>query len=319
MMRKLYWLLFLVWILPGSAFADDKIRFSITSTAITTALPLWVAQRNGFFKQEGLEAEIIRTNANVGMAALLSGAIDYVTLFSSVVRAGIQGVPVRVVSATVDKPNQTIISRAGFKTIKDLKGKRIAIGSYGDQTDLVTRMVFKHFGMDAERDLTVIPAGDQRSRLAMLQSSLVEGAVVDPFGLEKLGLNVAARAYELFTFPSSGLGVTLKKARENPDVIKRTIKAMVKAARYIRSDREGAIHIWMASSKSDRESAAAGIDSFAARLSDNGNMSESGLRMLVEEIRKMVKVERQIALDDVADYTMLRQAQKELGIESREK
>jgi hypothetical protein len=33
----------------------------------------------------------------------------------------------------------------------------------------------------------------------------------------------------------------------------------------------------------------------------------------------MVKVERQIALDDVADYTMLRQAQKELGIENREK
>ena len=317
MTRVLYSLFLLVFVLPGSALADDKIRFSITSTTITTVLPLWVAQKNGFFKQEGLEAEIIRTNANVGMAALLSGNIDYVTLFSSVVRAAIQGVPVRVVSATVDKPNQTIISRAGFKTIKDLKGKRIAIGSYGDQTDLVTRMVFKHFGIDADKDLTVIPAGDQRSRLAMLQSSLVEGAVVDPFGLEKLGLNVAARAYELFTFPSSGLGVTLKKARENPDVIKRTIKAMIKAARYMRSHRDGAIQVWTASSKSDRESAAAGIDSFAGRLSDNGNMSESGLKMLVEEIRKMVRVEREISLDDVADYTMLRQAQKELGLENR--
>jgi hypothetical protein len=92
--------------------------------------------QNGFtvpkervFKQEGLEAEIIRPNVNVGMAALLSGNIDYVTLFSSVVRAAIQGVPVRVLSATVDKPNQTIISAAGFKTIKDLKGKRIAVGA----------------------------------------------------------------------------------------------------------------------------------------------------------------------------------------------
>ena len=317
MVRKMSWALVVIFILHGSASADDKIRFSITSATITTALPLWVAQQNGFFKQEGLEAEIIRTNANVGMAALVSGNIDYVTLFSSVVRAAIQGVPVRVVSATVDKPNQTIISRAGFKTIKDLKGKRVAIGSYGDQTDLITRMVFKHFGMDPEKDLTVIPAGDQRSRLAMLQSSLVEGAVVDPFGVEKLGLNVTARAYELFSFPSSGLGVNLKKIRENPDEIKRTIKAMIKAARYIRGNREGAIQIWMASSKSDRQSADAGIDSFAARLSDNGNMSESGLKMLVEEIRKMVKVEHEILLDDVADYTMLRQAQKELGIENR--
>ena len=317
MVRKIAWPLLIILILHGSVAAEDRIRFSITSATITTALPLWVAQKNGFFKQEGLDAEIIRTNANVGMSALLSGNIDYVTLFSSVVRAAIQGVPVRVVSATVDKPNQTIVSRAGFKTIKDLKGKRVAIGSYGDQTDLVTRMIFKHFGMNAERDLTVIPAGDQRSRLAMLQSSLVEAAVVDPFGLEGLGLNVAARAYELFTFPSSGLGVTLKKTKDNPGEIKRTIKAMIKAARYIRNNREGAIQIWMASSKSDKQSAITGIDSFAARLSDNGNMSESGLKMLVEEIRKMIKVEREISLDDVADYTMLRQAQKELGTESR--
>jgi hypothetical protein len=100
-------------------------------------------------------------------------------------------------------------------------------------------------------------------------------------------------------------------------VIKRTIKAVIRAARYIRTNQEGAIQVWLASTKSDRESAAAGIDSFAARLSDNGNMSESGLKMLVEEIRRMVKVEREIFLDDVADYTMLRQAQKELGIEGR--
>jgi NitT/TauT family transport system substrate-binding protein len=317
MMRKIAWFFLLAFTFQSSVAADEKIRFSITSTTITTALPLWVAQKNGFFKDEGLEAEIIRTNANVGMAALLSGDIDYVTLFSSVVRAAIQGVPVRVVSATVDKPNQTIISRAGFKTIKDLKGKRVAIGSYGDQTELVTRMTFKYFGMDPDRDLTVIPAGDQRSRLAMLESSLVEGAVVDPFGLEGRGLHVAARAYELFTFPSSGLGVNLKSIRQHPGKIKHTIKAMIRAARYIRENREGAIQIWMTSSKSDRQSAAAGIDSFAARLSDNGNMAESGLKMLAEEIRKMVKVEREISLSDVADYTMLRQAQKELGIENR--
>lgn len=316
-MRTVACFFLVLFVFQSSVLAEDRIRFSITSTTITTVLPLWVAQKRGFFKQEGLEAEIIRTNANVGLAALLSGNIDYVTLFSSVVRAAIQGVPARVVSATVDKPNQTIISRAGFKTVKDLKGKRVAIGSYGDQTDLVTRMIFKHFGMDPDKDLTVIPAGDQRSRLAMLQSSLVEGAVVDPYGLEKLGFNIAARAYELFTFPSSGLGVNLRKIKENPDVIKRTIKAVIRAARYIRTNQEGAIQVWLASTKSDRESAVAGIDSFAARLSDNGNMSESGLKMLVEEIRRMVKVEREISLDDVADYTMLRQAQRELGIESR--
>jgi len=316
-MRKTFWILAIVFSLTSSAWAKDRIRISITSVSISTALPLWVAQKNHFFQQEGLEVEIIHANANVGMAALISGNIDYVTLFSSAVRAAVQGVAVRVVSATVDKPNQTIVSRAEFKTVKDLKGKRIAIGSYGDQTDLVTRMIFKHFGMDPEKDLTVIPAGNQRSRLAMLQASLVEGAVIDPFGLEGLGLNVAARAYELFTFPSSGLAVTLKKIKEEPDEIKRTIKAMIKATRYIRDNREAAIQVWVERSGADRQSSVAGVNSFSERLSGDGNMSQKDLRILTEEIRRMVKRQRQVPLEEVADYTMLRQAQKELGLESR--
>lgn len=315
-MRCVLWALIFAFSLTDPSWAQDKIRISITSATVTT-LHLWVAQKLGFFKQEGLEAEIIRTNANVGMSALLAGSIDYVTLFSSVVRAAVQGVPVRVVTTTVDKPNQTILTRAEFKTVKDLRGKRIAIGSYGDQTDLVTRLVFKHFGMDPDKDVTVIPAGEQVSRLAMMKAGLVEGAVVDPFGLEGSGLNVAARAYELFTFPSSGLGVSIRKIRENPNEIKRTIKAMIKASRYIRSNREGAIQIWIERSKSDRQSATAAVDSFATRINEDGNISETGLRMLTDEIRKMVKVERPIALDEIADYTMLRQAQKELGLESR--
>jgi ABC-type nitrate/sulfonate/bicarbonate transport system substrate-binding protein len=178
-------------------------------------------------------------------------------------------------------------------------------------------MIFKHFGMDPDKDLTVIPAGNQRSRLAMLQASLVEGAVIDPFGLERLGLNVAARAYELFTFPSSGLAVTLKKIKEEPDEIKRTIKAMVKSSRYIRDNREGAIQVWMERSGADRQSSLAGVNSFAARLSEDGNMSEKGLRMLTDDIKRMLKVAREVSLEEVADYTMLREAQKELGIVSR--
>ena len=79
---------------------------------------------------------------------------------------------------------------------------------------------------------------------------------------------------------------------------------MIRAARCIRENREGAIQDWITSSRRGRQTSVAGIGSFAARLSDNGNMSESGLKVLVEEIRNIEKVEREISLNDVADYTM---------------
>ena len=67
-----------------------------------------------------------------------------------------------------------------------------------------------------------------------------------PFGFrgKKKGFIILARAEDILIFPETGL-VTGKKIKDNPDEIKRLIKAGIKANRYIRENREGTIQILM--------------------------------------------------------------------------
>ena len=60
-----------------------------------------------------------------------------------------------------------------------------------------------------------------------------------------MGFNVLLRAYEVFSFPFIGIGANLKTIKEKPDEVKKVVKAMVRANRFIRDDKEGAVRILM--------------------------------------------------------------------------
>ena len=131
---------------------------------------------------------------------------------------------------------------------------------------------------------------------------------------KKMGFNVLARAEDLFTYPISGLIAHTKKIKEKPDEIKRLIKAGIKANRYMRANRDGTIPILMSTYKLDKEVASALYDSFVKGFNDDGNLPEDGFRRLIEDTKTITKVDREIALSEVADLSILREAQRELGI-----
>ena len=111
------------------------------------------------------------------------------------------------------------------------------------------------------------------------------------------------------------LALSRERAREGvrPDEIKRLIKAGIKANRYIRGNREGTIPILMSTYRLDKEIAAALYDSFVKGFSIDGNLPEDGLRRLVDDTKRVMKIDREVALSEVSDLSILREAQRELG------
>jgi ABC-type nitrate/sulfonate/bicarbonate transport system substrate-binding protein len=106
----------------------------------------------------------------------------------------------------------------------------------------------------------------------------------------------------------------VKKIKERPDEVKRVIKAGIKANRYFRQNREGTIQVMMEWMKIDKETATATYDSALKAFSDDGSVPEDGFRILIEETKKQAKVTREVSLSDVAELSILREAQKELGM-----
>jgi len=129
-----------------------------------------------------------------------------------------------------------------------------------------------------------------------------------------LGFVVLARANELFNFPASGLVASVRAIKEKPDQIKRVIKAGIKASRYIRQNREGTLPVMTEWLKIDKEIASVTYDSVWKAFTEDGTLPESGLRVAIDEARRVGKVERGVSFSEVADLSILREAQRELAV-----
>ena len=296
--------------------AADKVRLSISSVDVSF-LTSGVGVKRGFFRDEGFDVELIRMNANVSVTALSTGDVDYTMIFASVVRGAMRGMPMRVVASFMDSSTHMLIARSEYKAIRDLKGKTLAVSTYGATSDVAARMMMKHGGIDPERELKIIPLGAERARFGALREGIVDVAVLSPPAdseANKFGFNVLSRFYEIYKMPFTGLGTNLKKLKERPDEIKRMLKAMIRTNRFIRTNRDGTIQAMMEWMKIDRESAAATYDSTWRVFSDDGSIPESGLKLVIDQGREAMKIERVVAGTEVADLSLLREVHKELGM-----
>jgi len=302
---------------PADAF--DRIRIAVSNPNMPN-LTVATAQTRGFFKDENIDAEIIRMNPNVAITALATGDVDYCQLFGAVVGGAIAGLPVRIVAGFLDNWPMTLIAQPEYKSLKDLKGKTLGISSFGATPDVAARLMLKQVGIDPEKDIKVLALGSDAARLTALKQRVVDVVVISPPAdtqMEKQGYRILARAYELFSFPYLGLGTHTRKIKEKPDEIRRTIKATIRANRFIRDNRDEAVRTLIAWGKVEREFAYASYDALRNLFSADGAVPEDGLKLVIDQTRRSNKVTREVAPSEVADFNFLREAQAELGIKGK--
>jgi len=311
--------LIVILLFCASTGAAEKVRVSVTNYNLSY-LSAGVAAQRGFFKEEGLDVEIVRMNANVAMSSLIAGEVDYTMIFASVIRAAMRGIPLKVIAVLIDSPPYAFIARPEIAGMKALKGKTVGIGVYGSSNDIIARMMLERSGIDPDKETKLVAFGTDGARFAALKEGLVDAAIIAPPAdaqARKLGLSVLARANDLFKFPHIGLGTTNKKLKENPQEVVRVIRAFIKANRFVREHRQEAINVLIDWGRVQKEDAAASYDSTAQVFSPEGSMPEDGMRLVIDDAQKALKLNRAFAINEVADAGPLREAQRSLGIKAK--
>ena len=318
-MNKVRFALFAVLVLHASAHAGDKIKIGVPELN-AQYLPFHLAEKKGFLREEGLQSEVIRINPTVALAALVSGELDYWTVIGNSVGAVIQGAPLRVLACYVPGSASALIVRPEFKTVQELRGKAIGLNTSGGALESMGRLIFKHFGLDPDKEIKFLPLGTNERRFSAMKQGLTAGTLGSPpldFLGKKMGFVVLVRAHELFSYPTSGVVASLKKIKEKPEEIKHVIKGGIKANQYIRQNREGTIQLMMEWMKTDAEMTAATYESVLNLFNDDGSVPEKGLLLVIDELKKLAKVERAISPNEVEDLSLLKEAQREMGITVR--
>ncbi len=314
-MNKCLVALLTVFLPYTSVNAADKVRISISNlSGQFMTFPL--AHKRGFLKEEGIETEIIRVTGGAGSAALSSGDLDYGT--GMAVGGAITGaLPVKVVACFVPAPVFALVARPEVKTVQELKGKTVGISTFGGLSIFGARVIAKHFGLDPDKDVKFVAIGAVEARFIRLTQGLVDATMLAPpldSEAKKKGFNILARAEDILIFPETGLVTGVKKIQEKADEIKRVIKAGIRANRYIRTDRDGTIQFIMEWLKVNREVATATYDGVFRVYNEDPAICEKGLRVMIEERKQTLKITRDVPLSEVADLSLLREVQREMGI-----
>jgi ABC-type nitrate/sulfonate/bicarbonate transport system substrate-binding protein len=314
--HKISVVLLTIFVLHTSVDAADKIRISISNlSGQFMTLPL--AHKRGFLKEEGIEAEIIRVTGGASSAALSSGDLDYGTGMSV---GAMTGLPSKVVACFVPAPVLALVARPEIKSVQELRGKTVGISNFAGVSIFAARVIAKHFGLDPDKDMKFVAAGAVEARFIRLTQGLIDAAILAPpldSEAKKKGFNILARAEDILIFPETGLVTGVKKIQEKPDEIKRVIKAGIKANRYIRSNRDGTIQFIMEWLKVNREVATATYEGVAKVYNEDVNVCEKGLRLTIEERKQTLKINRDVPLSEVADLSLIRETQRELGIKGQ--
>jgi len=319
LMTRILELLLLLVVFFGSdeTVAAEKIRIAVSGGYNMIFLSSGVAQHRGFFKDKGLDADIVVMGASPSIAALINGVIDFTLLTGTVIRAAIRGLPVRLVAGLMTSSPHVLLARPEIKSVKELTGKKVGLPGFGDATHVLARIILARNGVDPDKEVQFVPLGPDSGRFAGLQQRLADAVVTSPpwdFEGNKIGYNILARAYEYLNYPLSGVGVNVRSIQQKRDQVKRSARALIRASRFIRDHREEAVKVLIAWGKAKPEHAYAAYDATVKVISPDGGIPEDGLKFLVEQAKRDVKMTRDIPMSEIDDFSILREIQQETGL-----
>jgi len=297
-----------------------KIRMASSSTNVSF-LALYTALHRGFFKDEGIDLEIIFMPANLASTAVLNGDVDYNGAVTGTIGAAVQGRPMKVLLFTVAKPLLFLVSQKNIKEVKQLKGKKIAGSSPGGSATLLANQALKQIGLEPGKDVAVLQmSGNVASRYAVLESGVVEASLLSVpeniIALEK-GFNELLFLGDIVEFPQNGFGTSEKRIRENPDEVYRMVRATLRGLQFVwdKNNQEAVTSVLMKQWKvNDRKMAAEMARQVARVLTKDAYVKPESVQVLIDLARDSAKVTKPVSVADVVDYSFVDKARKELGI-----
>jgi ABC-type nitrate/sulfonate/bicarbonate transport system substrate-binding protein len=296
----------------------ERIAVAIPVRALSN-VPLLVGVKKGFYRQEGLEIDVVQMSSTPAITGMTTGDV-LVDFHTSAIRAPIAGRPIRMIGYMVDRLNWHLYAKPEIKRIEDLKGKVLAVTDVGGNVTYITQMMLEKHGLGGfGKDAELFPTGSMQSSTMALMARQVDAALVGTeMGIkaEAKGFHVIARASDYVPLGLGGMSASVDTLKNRSDTIRRFLRGTVRSLQYVRSDKnksESADFFaqFLSLSRSDAEQIYAQSKDY---YSPNGSISKEGLQFEINLLVQQLGLKKQVSVDDVADFRLLREVQAELGL-----
>ena len=288
----------------------DRAVITHNSESITIA-PIVYGIEKGFYRNEGINLEFRFLRSDLAAAAISGGQeIDYMISAGTAFRAAVRGLPLKIVAYSFKQPLFYLLAQPAITSIKELKGKKIAVSSPQDTGGLAAKAAIQTAGLDPERDVTYIAIGAASVRFAAMGVGSVDAAIMPvPWNsrMKQKGFKELIFAGGLMPQPMTGIVTAAARLEKNPDQVKRVLRGYLRSLRALRQEKQEAVRFIGGRFSLDAETAEDVYKVVLETMSEDGTMGNSVLERYLDDVKKEPGAKKTVALSDIVDYRFLRE------------
>src|SRR5215813_8204114 len=216
---------------PAYSQALEKMRLGYSGTGLNNYV-LEMGRRGGLFRKNGLDLEMVYINSGSLLnQALIAGTFDVsFSQGSEAMLAKLRGADMRITAVIANRFNHVYLTAPGITSIKQLRGKKVAVSRFGSGSHFQSNLALKDGGLDPDKDVTVLQIGNSAARMAAILSGTVDGTIMAADFVpraKKEGFNVVADLAATYI-------------ERNPKMVKALIKSMSESVTVLQTDTSAA-------------------------------------------------------------------------------
>jgi NitT/TauT family transport system substrate-binding protein len=296
--------------------AVEKIHLGYSGTGISN-YALEMGKRTGIFRKNGLDPEVVYVNSGSLLnQALIAGTFDVaLSQGSEAMLAKLRGADMRITAVIANRFNHVYLTTPNITSIKQLKGKRVAVSRFGSGSHFQTNLVLKEAGLDPEKDVTVLQIGNSAARIGAIVSGTVDGTIMAGDFVpraKKEGLNILIDlADSKIEYPFLSLHMMGNYLDRNLRIAKALIKSVADSIHAMNTDQATAkAAIRQALRTEDSETVEFALVRSLRVLNPRPFPTPGGIQTVLDEFSKEPKA-KSSKFEDFVDLRALRELERE--------
>jgi ABC-type nitrate/sulfonate/bicarbonate transport system substrate-binding protein len=300
------------------------LRLVTVSFSWNSALPGKVAERKGYYKEQGISVESIFIRGGpAAIAALVSGDADFGSIggAQAIMRSRARGLDVVIIGSISNAVNYVVIGAKGIKGLADLKGKIVGVTGAGAFSEFAMQSYLKRNRLEPGKDVTLRAVGNTTMRAIALENGLIAAAPFSPDDAVRLmakGYPLIVNLGEALPIPETILVARSELLAKYPETTKRFLKALILGIHFAKTNKAESIKMgYEAGLKSEPDIINKAYDLFAPAFTSDLSVGTEGLQQILDEDVRNGVVDKSMTVEKAVDTRILKLAQQELRRDGR--
>lgn len=309
--------LLIVVSLGSSVFGQEKRLERIRvggGSASATQMSMWLAKEAGLYEKNGLSVEAISIpGSSLALQAMLAGEVPIIQLGGAAsIQANFSGADTVIIATIVRKFLFSIFARPGIERMEDLRGKVFGATRFGTLSDLASRFALRFYGIDPDRDITMVQTGGPSETVTAMIAGKVQAAAISPpatLQARKLKLKEILDLSKLdVEYHVNGVVTSRSYLKSHEDTVRRFLRAYIEGAARGQKDKAFAMKAMGKYFRTDdKEVLEETYESVIKAFSIPPYPSIRGIANLLQDVERQNPKARGAKPEDFADSRLVRE------------